>query len=108
MPVQPPVFISAANPSEVASAKMLEVFLGTPTPSRMLIFTGIAMPPGVESEGLLDSYEITIDLNQSITKPILSSAATVGLASIHNEDSDFLFATDDVAVFADTSTGRLQ
>jgi hypothetical protein len=72
------------------------VLLGSP-PTRLLIFTGIAMP-GLQSNGQLDGQEVTVDLNvrsNTINPPF---TATVGLASIYNTESDMLFATDDVKV----------
>jgi hypothetical protein len=89
--------LSVTDPAQVSSAKMLEVFIGSP-PKRMLIFTGIAIPEW-DSNGNLDSETVIIDLNAESNAPNPQFAATVGLASIYNQDSDLVFATNDAGVF---------
>jgi hypothetical protein len=88
--------LSVKNSSEVSSPRTLEMFIGTP-PKRLLIFTGIAIPEW-DSQLKLDAELVKVDLNASSNVPNPIFAATVGLASITNTDSDFTFATDDVAV----------
>jgi hypothetical protein len=89
--------LSVTDPTQVSSPKMLEVFVGSP-PQRMLVFTGIAIPDW-DSNGDLDAESVIVDLNAESNEPNPQFAATVGLASIYNEDSDLVFATDDVAIF---------
>ena len=96
MNIMPPLFLNSLNPDQVVSPRMLEAFVGTP-PGRLLIFTGIAMP-ALESNGQVDGQEVTIDLNARANTREPKYAATVGLASIFNSDSDLIFATDDVKV----------
>jgi hypothetical protein len=96
MNIMPPLVLNSLNTDEVVGARMLEAYVGSP-PSRLLIFTGIAMP-GLESNGQLDGQEVTIDLNARSNTRDPQYAATVGLASIYNSDSDLIFATDDVRV----------
>ena len=96
MNIMPPLFLNSLNTDQVVNARMLEAFVGTP-PNRLLIFTGIAMP-ALESNGQLDGQEVTIDLNARSNTRDPQYAATVGLASIYNTDSDLIFATDDVKV----------
>src|SRR5204862_5296270 len=96
MNIMPPLFLNTKKPQQVVSERRLEAFVGTP-PARLLIITGIAMP-ALESNGQLDGQEITIDLNARANTRDPKYAATVGLASIYNSDSDLLFATDDVKV----------
>jgi hypothetical protein len=99
MNIMPPRRLSVLNSSEVASPNMLDIFIGSP-PRHLLIFTGIAMPV-LESNGQLDGQEITIDLNKRSNVRFPPFTAVVGLASIYNEDSDLIFATDDVRVTTD-------
>ena len=95
--------------SEVASAKMLEVFIGVP-PKRMIIFTGIAIPELVAlSPFIVDApgdagtwpQKVIVNLNAKSNAPNPPFAATVGLASINNKNSDMLLATDTATVFTD-------
>ena len=92
--------LNAGDPSQVASAKMLQAFIGTP-PKRLLIFTGIAIPAW-DSNSDLDRETVIVDLNAKSNAPNPPFAATVGLASIANTDSDLIFATDQVTVFTDS------
>jgi hypothetical protein len=94
--IMPPLFLNSLNTDQVASARMLEAFVGSPA-SRLLIFTGIAMP-ALQSNGQLDGQEVTIDLNARSNTRDPRYAATLGLASIYNSDSDLIFATDDVRI----------
>ena len=82
--------------SQIVSRNSMEVLLGAPR-VRMMIFSGIAMPE-FQSLGQLDGQEITIDLEyrSNVERPAFT--ATVGLASLYNSNSDFVFATDDVKV----------
>lgn len=88
--------LHVTDPAEVSSPKTLEVFIGTP-PKRLLLFTGIAIPEW-DSNQLLDRETVFVDLNATSNAPNPPFAATVGLASIDNTDSDLVFAADDVAV----------
>jgi hypothetical protein len=76
---------------------MLEVFIGSP-PKRMLIFTGIAIPEW-DSNSNLDTETVIVDLNAESNTTSPAFSATVGLANIYNQDSDLVFATDDVSIF---------
>ena len=82
MPRVPTVFLTVKDPNQVSSAHRIEVFIGSPRPRRLLIFTGIAIR-NIESDGDLEQGDIVVDLD------------------IYNEDSDFVFATDAVSVFTD-------
>jgi hypothetical protein len=93
MNILPPITLT---PDRVVSRNMIEAHVGTP-PSRLLIFTGIAIP-GFQSNGQLDGVEITVDLNATSNIPNPPFTATVGLATIYNHSRDLLFATDDVKV----------
>jgi len=88
----------------IEHAQMIDVFLGQPN-NHMLIFSGIAKPEWESYNQDFNKELVVIHLDQTVDA-ILQSAATVGLASIHNTDSDFLFATDEAWVERDVQ-GRV-
>lgn len=96
--------LSANKPDEVSSSKMFDIFLGTPS-YHLLVYTGIAIAEW-DSQKCLDSEEVQINLGQPIGddgQPIviaqlINYTATIGLASISNEDSDFTFSTDNIGL----------
>jgi hypothetical protein len=92
--------LDANNPGHVESAKVLDVLIGIPN-RHMLIFTGIAKP-GWDSQSDLDRELVVVKLGKPATA-LIGYTATVGLASVSNDDSDFVFATDDVTVGIDTA-----
>lgn len=95
----------ASNQSEVDSAQWIDVFLGQGN-QHMLIFSGIAMPAYDSYNDDFNREHIVVMFDQ-VVSAIVQASATVGLASIHNTDSDFVFATDSVSVFRDDDSGRL-
>lgn len=96
------------NPNQVSSPAALDVVLGVPQ-GHLLIFTGIAIPEYDTNDDLIRE-PVTVNLGKTVLNPKIpfTYSATVGLASIGNSDSDFTFATDDVSVVADPTTGQLQ
>jgi hypothetical protein len=78
--------------------------VGNP-PRELLIFTGVAMPEW-ESKSALDRETVIITL-PGTTTPFFQSAASVGLASIMNTDSEFTFAADETSVIIGAS-GQLE
>ena len=99
MNIMPTRFLNSLNTDEVVSAKMIEAYLGEPV-RRLLIFTGVAIVT-FESNGQLDGQEVVINLNARSNTRNPDFTATVGLASIYNEISDLVFATDDVTIVTD-------
>jgi hypothetical protein len=93
------------NGNDVASPQMLEAFLDTAQRS-LLIFTGIALPRW-DSRGLLDLTQARVHLGRFVQRAPSDGewSAVVGLASIHNTDSDFTFGTDEVRL--ETEEGEL-
>jgi hypothetical protein len=100
--------LNVNDPKQVSSPKMLDIFLGTPQ-YHLLIYTGIAIPESVINSDDPDDTihdRIAINFGHPIDRngrPItitglINYTATVGLASFGNDTTDFLFATDDVAV----------
>lgn len=100
--------MSTLDPNQVSSPGVLDLVLGVP-PTRLLIFTGVAIPEYATNDDLIRE-PVTVNLGKTVANPKLpfTYSATVGLASIGNSDSDFTFATDDVSVVADPNTGELQ
>jgi hypothetical protein len=99
-----PTNLSTAHGNEVDSVGFLDVRLDGST-THYLIFTGIALPEFQADDdhggGADDPQreDVTIDLGVDVTK-ILGYTATVGLASVENDDSSFTFATDEVRLDA--------
>ncbi len=99
-----PLYADKDHPQDVSSPKMLDIFLGTPL-HHLLIYTGIAIPEW-ESQSNVDNEQVQVHLGRPIgndgnpfnVTQLVHYTATVGLASIENEDSDFVFATEDVGV----------
>ena len=98
--------LSSADANQVASFQTLEVELVDPS-RKMFIFSGIAIPSFNSSEGSSnDTIDCHVDLG--IALPGAQQAvAQVGLASIINDDSQFLFAVDNAIVEIQKTTGRV-
>jgi hypothetical protein len=99
-----PLDASSVPPKGVFSASKLSMYVGNP-PRELLIFTGVAEPEW-DSKGNLDRETVVVTL-PGTTTPFFQSAASVGLASITNTDSDFTFAADDTSVVVGP-TGQLE
>ena len=95
---------SSSPPNGVASPSKIAMFVGNP-PKELLIFTGVAAPEW-DSKSDLDRETVVITL-PGTTTPSFQYAASVGLASITNTDSDFIFAADDTSVVIGP-TGQLE
>jgi hypothetical protein len=92
-------------PVGVATPQMIALYVGT-TPRQLLIFTGVAIP-NWDSQENLDTEEVIVRLGATTT-PYFEATAAVGLASIHNDNSDFWFATDSATVDIDPADGILR
>jgi hypothetical protein len=86
-------------PKGVASPSRLSVYVGDP-PRELLIFTGVATPEFKSDDDDLVRDVAHIRLG-AITTEDMTWTAEAALASISNEDSDFIFATDSVTVDRD-------
>jgi len=95
----------SSPPVGVATPQQIAVYVGT-TPRQLLIFTGVAIP-NWDSQEDLDREEVIVRLGAKTT-PNFEATAVVGLASIYNEDSDFIFATDAATVDLDPVDGTLR
>jgi hypothetical protein len=85
--------LDVKNSDEVSSHKSIQVILGVP-PAHLLILSGIAIPSW-SSGGNMDGAEVIVNLRIPATQ-LLQWTASIGLASIVNEDTDFTFGADQV------------
>jgi len=90
----------------VSSFQHLEVDLIDPT-RKLHIFSGIAVPGfHIDDNDNIHRIPVVVDLGMAL--PDLQQAtAQVGLASISNDESEFVFATDSARVEASGTTGQL-
>src|SRR5438067_87109 len=91
--------VDAAKPNEVTSKGRLDVFLGYPR-ARLLILSGIAQlnwGVDVESGDEFERGTLTVLLREKV-KILLQSTVTVGIANISADESDWLYAIEDVNV----------
>ena len=89
-------------PQGVDKPSSLAMFVGDP-PRQLLIFSGVALPEW-DSQSDLDRTEVQVRLGATTTAQF-GWTAQAALASISNEDSDFIFAVDDAFVDTDTDVG---
>ena len=89
-------------PKGVAKPSSLAMFVGDP-PRQLLIFSGVAQPEW-ESRSDLDRTEVQVRLGATTTANF-GWTAQAALASISNEDTDFVFAVDDAFVDTDKEAG---
>lgn len=85
-------------PLGVATPYRLAVFVGD-APRQLLILSGVAISEW-RSGGDLDRQEVVIRLGLTTT-PRYDWTATVSLAAISNDDTDFLFALDSTSMDTD-------
>ena len=93
-----PIYLDVHNREQVFSSSMVDVFIGNPT-NHMLIFAGVAAPAWNTEDDDLRQAEVIINLRTPVIN-VIAQTAVIGLASIGNGDSDFIFATDEVQVVA--------
>ena len=94
------------NSDQVSSFSRIEVELVDPS-RKMHIFSGIAIPAfRIDDDSAIHSTTCEVDLG--IALPDAQQAvAQVGLASIVNNDSSFVFAVDNARVEIQGGTGRI-
>jgi len=101
-----PIFLSSRNANEVSSFQHLQVDLIDPT-RRLHIFSGIAIPTfEIDDNDNIHRIPVVVDLGMALPD-LQQSTAQVGLASISNDESEFVFATDSARVEAGGTTGQL-
>jgi hypothetical protein len=98
--------LHAGDPNQVSSAAVIDFSVGNPG-KRMLVLSGIAIPAAdTNDEDDVGHPHVIVKLGVSV-RSIESASALVGLASITNDDSNFVFAADTAKVFADSQSGEL-
>jgi hypothetical protein len=93
--------------SQVAGVSSFEAQIGAPT-QRMVVFSGIAIPEWrVNDDSRPYDNEIVVKLNYFVDA-LDRATCHIGLASIENDETNFLFATNLGVVERDPHTGELQ
>ena len=94
------------NPDHVSSFSYIDVELVDPS-RKMYIFSGIAIPAfEIDDDGSI--HRATCEVDLGIALPDAQQAvAQVGLASIVNDESSFVFAVDNARVEIQGGTGRV-
>jgi hypothetical protein len=102
-----PIILDAADKSKVTSATWLEAELGAPA-MRLMIFSGIAAPElTIDDDDDILRDEVIVRLG--VAASVLSRfVAQVALASIENDESAFVYATEAVKLEIDPQTSELQ
>ena len=99
--------LSALDPMQVASATQFEVLVGEPA-QRLLIMSGIAIP-----EFYTNNDEDTAQTNICVRLGVFVAGldagpvTNIGLASIENDETNFLFAVDSGVLEHDLANGEL-
>lgn len=101
-----PITLSALDPKQVASATHFEVLLGEPA-TRLLILSGIAVPEfWTNHDEETNQQEILVRLGEHVAQ--LDNAVTnVALASIENDETNFLFRVDSGVLELEQPSGEL-
>jgi hypothetical protein len=100
------IFLDTNNLDQVDSARVIEVNLGTPN-RKMMIFSGIARPEwAINDDGHSYQMSITVNLRRTVLA-VEQATVTIGLASVGNDDSTFLFATDSAGLDIDKTSQEL-
>jgi hypothetical protein len=98
--------LHAGDPKQVSSASVIDFILGAPR-KRMLVISGIAIPDAdTNDDDDVGHPRVIVKLGVSV-RSIENASVIVGLASITNDDSNFVYATDAAKVFADPQSGEL-
>jgi hypothetical protein len=101
------IILQATDPNQVSGASSLEVSLGSPT-EQLIIFSGIAAPEiNVDDADVFVENEVIVKLGVSVST-LDTGVSQIGLASIENDESRFVFATDMGALEIDAETAELQ
>jgi hypothetical protein len=95
----------ADNPTQVTSRSELEADLAQDL--KLFVLSGIAMPEWViTDDGHLYREEVVVNLRKTVLA-VEEATVSVGLASIENDHSAFLFAADDAVIDVDSNTQEL-
>jgi hypothetical protein len=101
-----PIILSALDPKQVASPSSFDVLIGEPA-RQLIILSGIAIPEfWTNHDEEVSRDEIVVKLGVFVAR-LERATAHVGLASIANDETNFLFALDTATVEAEPGTGEL-
>lgn len=98
--------LDANNPSQVSGARILDVDLGQAN-RRLMIFSGIAIPQwSVNDDEHTYRESCTVNLRRTVLA-VDQATVSIGLASIGNDDTTFLFAADNAGLDIDPVSQEL-
>jgi hypothetical protein len=101
-----PIVLSALDPGQVSSASSFEVLVGEQA-QRLLILSGIAIPEFWTNHDEETKQDVVV-VKLGVHVAVLDRAtAHVGLASIANDETNFLFALTGPQVEVEPGTGEL-
>lgn len=99
--------LDANVPDQVASASYLEFDIGQPD-KKAVIFSGIAIPNWhVDDDSNTAHDTVVVNLRYKVLA-VEQVTITAGLASIFNDDSTFLYATDETSLCIDNDSQELK
>lgn len=100
------ISLDANNPNQVSSARVITAALGEAN-RQMMIFSGIAIPDwSVNDDGHTYNETATVNLRRTVLA-VEQATISIGLASITNDDSTFLFAADSAGLDIDPQSQEL-
>jgi hypothetical protein len=100
------ITLDVNDSNQVASASHIEFDTGV-AGQKAVIFSGIAIPSwNLNDDSNIYRQTITVNLRYTVLA-IVQATISVGLASIYNDDSAFLFATDTASLAIDNNTQEL-
>jgi hypothetical protein len=98
--------LDANNPAQVAGATVVEADLGQPD-RKMIILSGTAIPQWeIDDDGNTYRETAVVNLRRTVLA-VEQATVAVGLASIGNDDSTFLFAADSAGLDIDPVSQEL-
>ena len=98
--------LDANNPNQVSSARVIEADIGEAN-RKMLVLSGIAIPDWtVNDDGNTYRETATVNLRRTVLA-VEQATISIGLASITNDDSTFLFAADSTGLDIDPQSQEL-
>jgi hypothetical protein len=96
----------ASNPSQISSATLIEFGIGIPG-QKALVFSGIALPEmDTDDDADVGHPRVFVRLGRFVRR-LVSSSVVTGLASVSNDESGFVLATDGVVAQRDGGSGEL-
>lgn len=101
------IILHAADPNQVSGASSLDVSLGSPT-EQLIVLSGIAAPEiSVDDDEEFIHNEVIVKLGVNVSA-FEAGVSQVALASIENDESRFVFATNMATLEIDGETDELQ